>query len=321
MNVFNRDILCHENGCPFKIPIVRVNQFYRIPFLIHHRNAHLSSETIELSIHSMVRTRGNRYIKTGVCISCSRTNFKSSILARTQCASWSGEVRVLSILRVRHQCHLVFPKLPIAHKRTRNRSGDGVNIIIAIALTIPTKVGMNEAAAVIAVINECVNTTANHHRVAIGKLLHDCFTKFVCLHAIAVQQASGITKVILQSIEGVFDVGGTGLGAECDANGFTHVYQQTTNSIHRTEVFHLFACVLHCFPKIGGRCVGFVSVTSFADIECWTLFRPFVEIQKLCSSGGYTARVGGLPIDNRGFAIVRITLSPLSCDKRSHIAL
>ena len=140
MNVFNRDILCHENGCPFKIPIVRVNQFYRIPFLIHHCNAHLSSETIELSIHSMVRTRGNRCIKTSVCISCSRTNFKSCILARTQCASWSGEVRVLSILRVRHQCHLVLPKLPIAHKRTRNRSGDGVNIIIAIALTIPTKV-------------------------------------------------------------------------------------------------------------------------------------------------------------------------------------
>ena len=51
MNVLNRDILGHENGCPFKIPIVRVNQFYSIPFLIHHRNAHLSSETIELSIH------------------------------------------------------------------------------------------------------------------------------------------------------------------------------------------------------------------------------------------------------------------------------
>ena len=222
---------------------------------------------------------------------------------------------------MRHQYHLVFPKLPIAHKRTRQRSSDGVNIIIAIALTIPTKVGMNEAASVIAIINKGMDTTANHHRVAIGKLLHDRFTKFVCLHAIAVQQTSSIAKVILQSIEGVFDVGGTGLGAECDANGFTHVYQQTTNSIHRTEVFHLLACVLHCIPKIGGRCVGFVSVTSFADIECWTLFRPFVEIQKLCSSGGYAACVGGFPIDNRGFAIVRITLSPLSCDKRSHIAL
>ena len=151
--------------------------------------------------------------------------------------------------------------------------------------------------------------------------MHNRFTKFVCLHAIAVQQASGITKVILQSIESVFDVGGTGLSAECDANGFTHVYQQTTNSIHRTEVFHLLACVLHCLPKIGGRCVGFVSVTSFADIEFWTLFRPFVEIQKLCCSRGYAARVGGFSIDNRRLAIVRITLSPLSCDKRWNVAL
>ena len=134
----------------------------------------------------MVRARGNCCIKTSVGVSCSGTKFKSCILASTQCALWSGEVRVLSILRVRHQCHLVFPKLPIAHKRTRNRSGDGVNIIIAIALTIPTKVGMNEAASVIAVIDECVYATANHHRVAIGKLLQNRFTKFVCLHSVAV---------------------------------------------------------------------------------------------------------------------------------------
>ena len=319
MNVFNRDILCHENGCPFKIPIVRVNQFYRIPFLIHHCNAHLSSETIELSIHSMVRTRGNRCIKTSVCISCSRTNFKSCILARTQCASWSGEVRVLSILRVRHQCHLVLPKLPIAHKRTRNRSGDGVNIIIAIALTIPTKVGMNEAAAVIAVINECVYTTANHHRVAIGKLLHDCFTKFVCLHAIAVQQASGITKVILQSIEGVFDVGGTRLSTKGNSDGSGYIFHQASNSRHGALIGHFLTSVFDSIPKISRRSISLITIG--VNIQRWALFRPFVEIQKLCSSRGYAARVGGFTIDNRGFAIVRIALSPLSCDKRSHIAL
>ena len=178
----------------------------------------------------MVRTRGNRCIKTSVCVSCSGTNFKSSILARTQCALWGGEVRVLSILRVRHQYHLVFPKLPIAHKRTRKRSSDGVNIIIAIALTIPTKVGMNEAASVIAIINKGMDTTANHHRVAIGKLLHDRFTKFVCLHAIAVQQTSRIAKVVLQSIKRILYIRGTRLSTKGNSDGSGYIFHQASNS-------------------------------------------------------------------------------------------
>ena len=138
-----------------------------MPFGIIHRKTHLTAEAAELAVNRIVGTRRDLGGETRGGLSLTRLKFERRVLACAEHTQRRGEIGVLAVFRVRHQRHLVLPKLPVAHERAGKRRGDGVDVVITVALSVPTEIGMHETATIVAIINESMHAAAHHHGVSV----------------------------------------------------------------------------------------------------------------------------------------------------------